>query len=296
MDLVLIYDRFLIADHCAFYADHCSPENGCRSFLIQLIYAEASLNVLYFRAVTVLALYNLKGGVGKTAAAVNLGYLFAEAGYKTLIWDLDPQASASFYLESKPLAKHQTKKILGGEIDVRDAVQSSTFKNLWILPADLSARNVDVLLDDLKKSRKKLKSLLGDPKEYDVVILDCPPGISLLHENVFIAAKWIIVPNIPTTLSIRSYETVLEYFRNNDLDDRKVRCFFSMVDHRKSLHHEVMQQFFKENLFFKSYLPYLSDIEKMGVHRKPLFAYANRSFAAKCYRDLWEEIKNQVWH
>jgi len=244
---------------------------------------------------TVLALYNLKGGVGKTTAAVNLGYLASAAGYKTLVWDLDPQASASFYLNSKPSAKHQTKKLLAGEIDVRDAVQSSIFKNLWILPADISARNVDVLLDDLKKSRKKIKSLVSDLKEYDVVILDCPPGISLLHENVFNAAGWIIMPNIPTTLSIRAYETVMEYFENNELDKDKVKCFFSMVDHRKKLHHEVMQQFFDKQSFFKSYVPYLSDIEKMGAQQKPLFEYANSSYAAKCYRDLWNEIKKDIF-
>jgi len=244
---------------------------------------------------TVLALYNLKGGVGKTAAAINLAYLAAATGYKTLVWDLDPQASASFYLNAKNVGRGQTKKIFAGEVDVRSAVQSSVFKNLWVLPADISARNVDVLLDDLKKSRKKIKSLLGDLKGYDVVILDCPPGISLLHENIFNAAGWILVPNIPTTLSIRSFETVMEYFKNNDLDKSKLRCFFSMVDHRKNLHHEVMQQFFKEKLFFKSYLPYLSDVEKMGIHQKPLFEYANSSYAARCYRDLWSEIKKDIF-
>ena len=67
--------------------------------------------LLYFRAMTVLALYNLKGGVGKTAAAINLAYLAAATGYKTLVWDLDPQASASFYLNAKNVGRGQTKKI-----------------------------------------------------------------------------------------------------------------------------------------------------------------------------------------
>ena len=238
-----------------------------------------------------LALYNLKGGVGKTAAAINLAYLGAADGYKTLVWDLDPQGSASFYLKAKAVHKNETKKLFAEEIDVKDAVQHSAFENLWIIPSDISARNVDVLLGDLKKSRKKLKSLLGNLKGYDLVILDCPPGISLLHENIFNAAYRVLMPNIPTTLSVRSYETVMEYFKNNDLDRTKVKCFFNMVDHRKNLHHEVMQQFFKENLFFKSYIPYLSDVEKMGIHQQPLFKYANSSYAAKCYRDLWNEVK-----
>ena len=239
----------------------------------------------------VFALYNLKGGVGKTAAAINLAYLSAADGYKTLIWDLDPQGSSSFYLGVKANNKNETKKLFAEEIELKDAVQFSSFENLSIIPADISARNIDTFLSDVKHSRKKLKSLLSDLKGYDIVILDCPPGISLLHENIFNAANWILMPNIPTTLSINSFETVMEYFKNNELDTDKIKCFFSMVDHRKNLHHEVMQQFYKDKLFFKSYIPYLSDVEKMGVHQQPLFEYAGNSYAAQCFRDLWKEVK-----
>lgn len=240
---------------------------------------------------TVFALYNLKGGVGKTAAAINLAYLSAADGYKTLIWDLDPQGSASFYLNVKPENKNETKKLFSSDLDVKDAIQSSVFENLWIIPSDISARNIDTVLDDLKHSKKKLKSLVNNLKDYDVVILDCPPGISLLHENIFNAADWILMPNIPTTLSINSFETVMEYFKNNELDKNKLKCFFSMVDHRKNLHHEIIQQFYKDKLFFKSYIPYLSDVEKMGINRQPVFEYANSSYAAQCFRDLWKEVK-----
>jgi len=99
------------------------------------------------------------------------------------------------------------------------------------------------------------------------------------------------VPNIPTTLSIRSYDMVMEHFKENALDRNKVKCFFSMVDHRKNLHHEIVQHFYKDKLFLKNYIPYLSDVEKMGVYQQPLFEFANSSYAAQCYRDLWNEIK-----
>jgi len=87
---------------------------------------------------------------------------------------------------------------------------------------------------------------------------------------------------------------VQEYFTENGLDTGKIKCFFSMVDHRKNLHHEVIQQFYKDKIFFKNYIPYLSDVEKMGVHQQPLFEFANSSYAAQCYRDLWTEIKKNV--
>lgn len=237
-----------------------------------------------------LAFYNLKGGVGKTAGAVNMAYLAAANGYKTLLWDLDPQGSATFYMGAKG-EKNKTRNLLTDSILISDTVIDSQFENLWIIPADISARNADIILNDQKQSRKKLKSLLGNLKQYDLIILDCPPGISLLHENVFNGADFVLMPNIPTTLSIRSYETVVQYFKDNELDRSKIKCFFSMVDHRKSLHHETIQSFYNNKLFFKNYIPYLSDVEKMGSHELPVFEFANSSYAAECYRDLWKEIE-----
>jgi cellulose biosynthesis protein BcsQ len=243
-----------------------------------------------------LAFYNLKGGVGKTAAAINLGYLSALEGNNTLIWDLDPQGSSSFYLGVETSVKNESKKIFNSEIGLVDAIQSTQYENLSIIPADLSARNADLLLSEMKQSKKKLNGLLSSlKKEFDVVILDCPPGISLLHDNVFNAADWILMPNIPTTLSIRSYETVATYFKENGLDIDKVKCFFSMVDHRKNLHHEIMHQFYKDKIFFKNYIPYLSDVEKMGTHEAPLETFAASSYAAQCYRDLWKEIRKNCF-
>ncbi|TAF50987.1 MAG: ParA family protein [Sphingobacteriia bacterium] len=239
-----------------------------------------------------LAFYNLKGGVGKTAAAINLAYLAAKEGFKTLVWDLDPQGSASFYLGAGNDIKNASKKIIGQELDLADAVQDTAHENLWVVPADLSARQADVLLHERKQFKKNFAQIIAAvKKDYDLVILDCPPGISVLHDALFYAADWILVPNIPTTLSIRSYESVLEYFAENDLDKSKLKCFFSMVDHRKNLHHEVMHTFYKDKVFFKNYIPYLSDVEKMGVNEAPLESFAASSYAAQCYRELWKEIR-----
>ncbi|MBC7652698.1 MAG: AAA family ATPase [Deinococcales bacterium] len=239
-----------------------------------------------------LALYNLKGGVGKTAASINLAYLSAQEGYQTLLWDLDPQGSSSFFLGVEAAVKNESKKLLNNELPIIDAVQPSPYQNLSVIPADLSARQADILLSDMKQSKKKVTSLLSSiKKEFDIVIIDCPPGISLLHDNIFNAADWVLMPNIPTTLSIRSYTTVANYFEEHGFDKDKIKCFFSMVDHRKNLHHEVINQFYKDKVFLKSYIPYLSDIEKMGVNEAPLETFAANSFAAQCYKDLWKEIK-----
>lgn len=240
---------------------------------------------------TTLALYNLKGGVGKTAASVNLAYLAAADGLKTLVWDLDPQGSASFYFKVKSTEKNETEKILSDKLPLKNAIKDSMFENLWVIPADLSARQADIVLDDMRKSKKRIKSIINQLNDFDIVILDCPPGITLLHENIFAASNTVLMPNIPTTLSIRSFDTIKNYFKENDLDLSIIKCFFSMVDHRKNLHHEIMQQFYSNKIFLKNYIPYLSDVEKMGIHQQPLFEFANSSYAASCFRDLWKEIK-----
>src|SRR6476620_11783975 len=134
-----------------------------------------------------IALYNLKGGVGKTAASINLAYLSAKDKYKTLVWDMDPQGSSSFYLGAEA-AKNASRKLLGSEEGLLDAVQNSAYENLDIIPADLSARHADIQLNDMKQSKRRITTLLSSlKKDYDIVILDCPPGISVLHDAVFAA-------------------------------------------------------------------------------------------------------------
>jgi cellulose biosynthesis protein BcsQ len=191
-----------------------------------------------------------------------------------------------------PGTKNESKKILLQEMDMSDAILPTIYEHLSVIPADLSARHADILLNEMKQFKKKFLAIMNSfKKEFDLLIIDCPPGLSVLHEAIFYAADWILMPNIPTTLSIRSFETVIQYFKDNDLPTEKIKCFFSMVDHRKNLHHETMNEFYKDKIFLKNYIPYLSDIEKMGIHQAPLETYAANSYAAQCFREVWKEIK-----
>lgn len=242
---------------------------------------------------TIYAFYNQKGGVGKTAATVNLAYLSAQEGWRTLLWDLDPQGAAGFYFKID--SQQNARELLNNELDLSAAVQPSGFENLDIIPSDISARNADVVLSEIKQGKKRIKTAINSVKnDYDIIFIDSPPGLSVLHDNIFNAADFILVPNIPTTLSMRSYETVLDYFRKNNLDESKIKSFFSMVDHRKNLHNEVLHEQHKNKTFLKNYIPYLSDVEKMGQQLAPVETFAAASYAAQCYRDLWKEIKKNT--
>ena len=242
-----------------------------------------------------IALYNLKGGVGKTASCVNFAYLAAQDGYKTLLWDIDPQGSASFYYQSKPKHKGGIKKLIEKDADLEDAIMATDYENLDIIPADLSAKSFDVILEEMKSSKKRLKNILQRlNKLYDFVFIDCPPGFSVLSENIFNAADIVLMPVIPTTLSVRTYNMVKDYFKEKNIDLLKMMCFFTMADLRKNMHNEIMETLYKDKKFFENYIPYLSDVEKMGIHKAPVETYAKGSYAAQCYRDLWAEIKEGV--
>jgi cellulose biosynthesis protein BcsQ len=243
----------------------------------------------------VIALYNLKGGVGKTASCVNFAYLAAADGYKTLLWDIDPQGSSSFYYKAKPKTHPGIKKLITKEGGLENAILSTDFEMLDVIPADNSSKSFDVMMEEMRHSKNKLKhSLKPLSEEYDFIFIDCPPGFSVLSENIFNAADIVLMPVIPTTLSIRTYYMVKDYFKEKDLDINKMMCFFSMADLRKNMHNEIMDELYKDKRFFQNYIPYLSDVEKMGIHKAPIMEFANSSYAAKSYRELWTEIKEGV--
>jgi chromosome partitioning protein len=241
---------------------------------------------------TTIALYNLKGGVGKTASCVNLAYLAAADGFRTLLWDIDPQGSSSFYYKAKPKTHPGIKKLIARNAVLEPAILSTDFELMDVIPADNNPRSFDIMVEEMKGSKGRMKSVLKQlEKEYDFLFIDCPPGFSALSENIFAAADVVLMPVIPTTLSVRTYQMVKDYFKEYELDIHKLVCFFTMADLRKKLHNDVMEELYRDKRFFQHYIPYLSDVEKMGIHRAPVMEYANSSFAARCYRDLWNEIK-----
>lgn len=243
----------------------------------------------------VIALYNLKGGVGKTASCVNFAYLAAADGYKTLLWDIDPQGSSSFYYKVKPKAHPGIKKLVAKDANLDEAIMATDFELLDVVPADNSSKSLDILQDEMKGNKNRLKSVIKQlAGTYDFVFIDCPPGLSALSENIFSAADIVLMPVIPTTLSIRTYQMVKDYFKEKDLDMSKLMCFFTMADLRKNMHNQIMEELYKDKRFFENYIPYLSDVEKMGIYKAPIMEYANSSYAAKCYRELWIEIKEGV--
>jgi len=239
----------------------------------------------------VVSTYSIKGGVGKTAAAVNLAYMAAHRRGRTLLWDLDPQGAASFYYRIKSKVKGGGEGLLSGRRPLESAIKGTDFPFLDLVPSDFSYRHLDLLLDRRKKRTRSLRRLLKPLRgQYDTVIIDSPPGLTLVAENLFDTIDTLVVPLIPTTLSVRTLDQL-----ENFLDPGpSLLMFFSMVDGRKKLHHDVMDDIRGSRRgVLDTVIPAATEVELMGVNRAPVGEFAPGSGAAQAYASLWSEIASR---
>ncbi len=244
----------------------------------------------------IIAVYNIKGGVGKTTTAVNLAYRSAADGWPTLLWDLDPQAAATYILRRDAHVDGGSKELIGGDSDTAELAVTTDYANLDLLPADLSYRRMDVHLHKRKNPVTRLLKLMRPLQErYAAVLLDCPPGMSLVSENVMHAANALVVPLQPSPLSVRMLDQLFEFVAHKGWTDLKVLPFFSMVDRRRALHIETVASLRERYpMILATEVPYGSQFERLSMRRAPIESYAPASAAADVYRRLWREIDSRL--
>jgi len=245
----------------------------------------------------VVAVYNIKGGVGKTSASVNLAWLAAEAGSRVLLWDLDPQGAASYLLRIRPKVKGGASKLVRGKSDPSALLKGSDHERLDLLPADFSYRYMDLALDAMKRPERGLGRVLAPLEaDYDYVFLDCAPAISLSAESVFAAADVLLVPLIPSPLSLRTFDQIRSFLDREVPDPPRVLAFFSMADGRKRLHKEVIEELSRihDGTVLRTTIPAAGDVEQMGVQRRALSEFAPRGRAGRAYAQLWDELRERI--
>ncbi|MGH9156834.1 MAG: ParA family protein [Acidimicrobiales bacterium] len=244
----------------------------------------------------VLATYSIKGGVGKTASAVNLAHEAARGGARVLVWDLDPQGAASFYFRVKPRIKGGSERLVGPKGGLADHIRATDSPGLHLMPADFSFRHLDLHLDDTKRPTERLAALLRPVADsYDLALLDCPPSISLASESVFAAADGLLVPVVPTTLSARTLSQLYGFLGGN-AEAPALLPHFTMVDRRKALHRQQVEELAAQwPDFLTAAIPNASAVERMGIERAPLAEFAPTAPATRAFRALWAEVAARLW-
>ena len=237
------------------------------------------------------ALYSVKGGVGKTASTVNLAALSAAAGRRVLVWDLDPQRAASWYLQSEATAERPVKKLLKAK-GIAKAVRPTIHNHLWILPALPGQQAIEHHLADKKDAGYRLSKLL-DPllEEFEEIWIDAPPGLSLLADNVLRSADLVLVPMVPTHLSERTWYQLKQHLAERKIHPGQLRAFLSLVDRRRRMHREFGERH-RHDIpeLLDTEIPYASVVERMGEDQQPSVYRDPRHPANQAYRALWEEI------
>lgn len=236
------------------------------------------------------AVYNLKGGVGKTTTAINLAWLSSvKSSRRTLLWDLDPQAAASYLIGTQSEATDAATTLFSRDVKIEKLIRPSTVEGIDLLAADASLRNLDRVLFDLGK-RKRLKKMLSRlSKYYDRVILDCPPGLNETADQVLLAADLVIVPVIPSPLSQRAFIEVQHYIDRQSGKHAPMLPVFSMVDRRRNLHKQALARHPQWPV-----VPMSSAVERMTEVRLPLGEFDPDCPASLAYGRLWTGIERKL--
>lgn len=237
-----------------------------------------------------IGVYNLKGGVGKTTTAVNLAWCSANrSARRTLLWDLDPQGASTMLIGDGKAVKDEAQSIFQRDVSARKLVRASTAAGVDLIAADPSLRGLDRLFHSIGK-RKRLRKLLDDlTKHYDRVILDCPPGLGETADQVLRGADLIVVPMVPTPLSMRAFDEVRQHIDREQGRYAPLMPVFTMVDRRRAMHKQALEQ-----LPDWPTIPMASAIEKMAEKRMAIGDFAPRSPAALAYQQLWQAIEKQL--
>lgn len=245
----------------------------------------------------VVAVTGLKGGVGKTSTAVNLAAVAAETGLRTLLWDLDPQGAATYCLDAKAKLRGGATKLVQGGRGGLDAVARPTeLRGLRVVPADTSVRDIDRLLWASSKPTKLLRKLVAGAKgESEVLVLDCPPGLSPLVEAVASVADVLLVPVVPEPLPFRALARYCDFLADTKAASPEILApFLSMVDRRKSMHRRIEAEVRADGRFLGATIPESSAVARMGEERTPAVSSSPRSLAGVAYRQLWAEAMERA--
>jgi chromosome partitioning protein len=246
---------------------------------------------------TVYAVANQKGGVGKTTTAVNMAACIAEAGYRTLLVDLDPQCNATVALGSGREMHPSSYDCLTGDVSVAEAARPAGPDNLWLVPASLDLAGASVELPRVEGSETRLRERLGPVRErFAVTVLDCPPSLGPVSVNALVAADRVIVPVQAEYLALEGLVQFLDTLAmirremNPSLDVSGL--LITMHDERTRLAQDVERELREHfpKMVFETVIPRSVRVAEAPSYGLPVTQHAPSSRASFAYRALAEEL------
>ena len=246
-----------------------------------------------------IAIFNQKGGVGKTTTNINLAACLAKKGKKILVLDIDPQGNTTSGLgiEKKALKKSSYDLMIEDDINAEDVILKTGVDNLDIIPANVSLSGAEVELAIIRGREKRLKKALDQVKEkYDFIFIDCPPSLGLLTINSLTAVDSVLIPiqcEFYALEGVAQLMNTIEIVRKNLNEKLYVQgVILSMFDGRTNLSVQVVEEvkkYFREKVY-KTVIPRNVRLAEAPSYGLPIIEYDPKSKGAEAYREFADEF------
>ena len=249
----------------------------------------------------IIAIANQKGGVGKTTTAINLSACLAEKGKRVLSVDMDPQGNMTSGLGlDKNSVDNTIYDLIIGEVTIEEAVKRNIHENLDIIPTSIDLSGAEIELLDEENKEYILKNALYKVKEnYDFIIIDCPPSLSILTINAMTTADSVLVPiqcEYYALEGLSQFIHTVELVRDRLNQNLKIEgVVFTMYDARTNLSLQVVENV-KDNLeqtIYKTIIPRNIRLAEAPSYGMPINHYDAKSAGAESYMKLAEEVMSQ---
>ena len=248
----------------------------------------------------IIAVANQKGGVGKTTTAITLSAMLAKKNKKIMLIDADPQGNATSGLGIEKQMEKSVYEVLVEETTIKETLQQSNVKNLEVCPSNINLAGAEVELVSMMSREHRLKEKLEEiEKEYDYIIIDCPPSLGLITLNAFTAADSVLIPIQCEYYALEGLGQLINTINlvkkhlNKELEIEG--ALLTMYDIRTNLSNQVVKEVKKyfEDKVYKSVIPRNIKLSEAPSYGMPITIYDPMSKAAKSYDKIVKEfLKN----